>query len=651
MINRNTLYFIILICFALNSFGQNSKSVEELKGLVAEQSNDSTKVNTLLDIASQLYGSQPDSSIVYSRKAIALATEINFKKGLAYAHKNMGLGYYMKGEFLDVLRHWEMSLSIFEEINDENRISNLLSNLGAVYQTKGDDPRALDYFIRSAKIAEKIQDTTRLGTVYLNMGSVYSNEETTYDDALESFNKSKTIFSNMGYDEGLGAVAISMADLYIKNGKPQDALPHLNDALEAYIRSGNSLSYTYNLMGKAYKDLKRYGLAKEYQLKAIEAADLNDAKLEKTKALISLGDIFIEQKAYAEAADNLKEGLKLTEVTGVYRDKKDAYEGLSKAYSGMRDFKNAYNYQQLFTSISDTIRNDSYEESIGKIRFQYDLENKEREIQLLNIDNELKQTQIESTTASKRLLYALAALLLAIVGGGFSRYRFIQKSNARLAEERNKSESILLNILPKETAEELKEHGSIKAKFFKEVTVLFTDFKQFSVVAEGIPAEHLVQSLDYFFKKFDIITEKHNLEKIKTIGDAYMCAGGLPTENKTHAENAFAAALEILEFVKDTQDNPPKGIYPFEARIGINTGPVVAGVVGTKKFQYDLWGNTVNIAARMESNSEPGKINISENTYQHLKDKHHFTYRGVIKAKNEKLLKMYYAEEKITKKT
>ncbi len=649
--NRNLLFFIILICFALNSFGQNDQSVEELKRLVTKQANDSTKVNTLLDIASQLYGSQPDSSIVYSRKAIGLATEINFKKGLAYAHKNMGLGYYMKGEFSDVLIHWEKSLAIFEEINDEKGTSNLLSNLGAVYQTKGDDPKALDYLIRSVKIAEKIQDSSRVGTAYLNIGAVYSNEESTYDDALAAYNKSNDIFSKMGYDEGVGTVAINIAEIYSKKGNPQAALPHLNDALEAYSRAGSSLSYTYNEMGKAYKDLKRYGLAKNYHQKAIQAADLNDAKLQKTKALISLGEVLIEQKAYAEAVDNLKDGLKITEVTGVYRDKKDAYEGLAKAYSGLKDFKNAYDYQQLYASISDTIRNDSYEESIGNMRFQYGLENKEREIQLLNVDNELKQTQIERTTASKRLLYALAALLLAMVGGIFSRYRFIQKSNSRLAEERNKSESILLNILPKETAEELKEHGSIKAKFFKEVTVLFTDFKQFSLVAEGIPAEHLVQSLDYFFKKFDIITEKHHLEKIKTIGDAYMCAGGLPTENKTHTENAFAAALEILEFVKDTKNNPPKGIYPFEIRIGINTGPVVAGVVGTKKFQYDIWGNTVNIAARMESNSEPGKINVSENTYQHLKNRHDFTYRGVIKAKNEQLLKMYYAEEKNSEKT
>jgi len=649
--NRNTLLFIIFICLTLSSFGQNNQNIEELKHLASEQINDSTKVNTLLDISSQLFRSQPDSSLVYSRKAIDLATEINFKKGLAYGYKNMGLGHYIKGEFSDVLIHWKKSLAIFEEINDETGVSNLLNNLGAVYQTKGDDPKALDYFIRSVKIAEKIQDSSRIGTAYLNIGTVYSNEETTYSDAFESFNKSKSIFSNMGYDEGVGAAAINIAELYLKNGDPQAALPHLDEALKAYSKAETSLSHTYNFIGKAYKDLKRFRTAKEYHLKAIEAADLNDAKLEKTKALISLGEVFIEQKAYTEAVINFKTGLQLTEITGVYRDKKDAYEGLSKAYSEMNDYKNAYKYQQLFTFISDTIRNDSYNESIGNIRFQYDIENKEREIQLLNVDNELKQTQIERSRASKRLLFALAILLLALVGGIFFRYRFIQKSNAILAKERNKSENILLNILPKETAEELKEQGFIKAKYFKEVTVLFTDFKEFSLAAEEIMAEDLVKSLDYFFKKFDLITEKHNLEKIKTIGDAYMCAGGLPTENNTHAENALLAAKEILEFVEQTKNNPPNGIHPFEIRIGINTGPVAAGVVGIKKFQYDIWGNTVNIAARMESNSEPGKINVSENTYQLLKDRYNFKYRGKITAKNNLLLNMYFAEEKISKET
>ncbi len=640
---RNSIYCIILIFYALNGLAQDRKDVVELKLQLKVQANDTIKVNTLLEIGSQLFRTHPDSSMVYSNLAIKLASELDFKKGLAYAHKNMGLGHYVKGEFSDVLVHWKKSLSIFEDLNDETGISNLLNNLGAIYQTKGDDPKALDYFIRSVKIAEKIQDSSRIGTAYLNIGTVYSNEKTTFKDAYESFNKSKYIFSKINYDEGVGAAAINIAELYIENGNPQDALPHLNDALEAYTRAGSSLSYTYNYLGKAYKDLKQLNLAKNYHQKAIETADLNDAKLEKTKALIAMGEVLTEQKAYSKAIESLKEGLKLTNVTGVLRDKKDAYKGLSKAYSGLQDYKNAYNYQQLYATISDTIRDDSYEESIGNMRFQYDLDNKEREIQLLNIDNELKQTKIESTNASKRLLYALAAILLIVAGGMFSRYRFIHKSNERLAKERNKSESILLNILPKETAEELKKHGSIKAKHFNEVTVLFTDFKQFSLMAEKISAENLVHSVDYYFKKFDVIIEKHHLEKIKTIGDAYMCAGGLPTENQTHAINAFNAALEILEFVEDTFKNPPEGICPFEVRIGINTGPVVAGVVGTKKFQYDIWGSTVNIAARMESNSEPGKINVSENTYQLLKNKYQFAYRGVIKAKNYQQLKMYYA--------
>ena len=385
----------------------------------------------------------------------------------------------------------------------------------------------------------------------------------------------------------------------------------------------------------AYLELKQYDVAKGYQIKGIDAADLNDAKLEKTKALISLGEIFIAQKSYSQAIAYI--------ITGVNRDKKNAYEALVKAYSGIQDYENAFYYQQLVTTISEIIKDESYEETLGVMRLQFDLENKQREILLLTADNELKQTQIESTTASKRLLYALAALLLAMVGGVFSRYRFIQKSNLRIAEERNKSENILLNILPKETAEELKEHGSIKAKFFKEVTVLFTDFKEFSVVAEGISPEHLVKNLDYFFKKFDDITEKHNLEKIKTIGDAYMAAGGVPIRNSSNAIAITLAALEILEFMQEVAEEKKKSGEPIlEIRIGIHTGPLTAGVVGVKKFAYDIWGDTVNIASRMESASEPGKVNISGTTYQMIKKYFETEYRGQREAKGKGLVEMFF---------
>lgn len=645
MKNYKSILVVVLFLVSLVGYSQNIKKIDSLKVLINSKDNDTTAVNHLLDIAALLFKSNPDSAILYSNKGIALAEKINFKSGLGYAYKSMGLAHYYKGEYSEVLILWKKSLAIFEEINHKAGVSNLLNNLGGVYQTKGDDPKALDYFIRSLKIAKQIQDSNRIGTAYLNIGTVYSNDKNTYDAAFENYIKSKAIFNDIGYDEGAGFASINIAELYLKTNKPKLALEELNEVIIAYKKAKVNLALTYNLMGLAYAKLGDLNKAGSYQINAILAASETDAKMEKTKAYIDLGNIQIQQKKFDQAILNFESGLELTEITGVYRAKKEAYKGLSDVYSGMRDYEKAYEYQKLYSTMVDTLKNDSYEKSIGDLRFQLDLENKEKEIALLNTNNELKEIQLERSAISKKYLLALSGLFFVIITGFFFQYRYVKKSHRRLDKERNKTEAILLNILPKETAEELKANGFIKAKEFDLVTVLFTDFKAFSVIAENISADKLVFSVDYYFRNFDIIIEKYNLEKIKTIGDAYMCAGGLPTENTTHAEDGLNAALDILNFVQNTKAHPPEGVYPFEIRIGINTGPIVAGVVGTKKFQYDIWGSTVNIAARMESNSVEGKINISENTYQLLKDKYNFTYRGIIDVKNSQSLKMYFLEE------
>ncbi len=644
MNNYKIILVVILFFTTLDGYSQNTKQIDSLKALINTKNNDTTAVNHLLDIASTLIKSNPDSSMTYAYKAIVLSEKLSFKRGLAYAYKNMGLAHYYKGEYSYALIFWNKSLALFEEIDDKTGISNLLNNLGAVYQTKGDDPKALDYIIKSLKIAQQIKDSSRIGTAYLNIGTVYSNEKNTYKQAFEAYIKSKAIFKEIEYEEGVGTACINMAELYLRTNEPNLALNELNEAIYAFKKSGVNLSYSYNMMGLVFAELGDLNKAASYQMDAIIAASETDAKMEKTKAHIDLGNILIKQKKFDEAISNFETGLKLTEITGVFRAKKEAYNGLSIVYSEIGDYEKAFEYQKLYSVMVDTLKNDSYEKSIGDLRFKFDLENKEKEIALLNKNNELKQIQLERSAISKKYLWALSGLFFVIITGFFFQYRYVKKSHKRLAKERNKTEAILLNILPKETAEELKANGSIKAKEFQYVTVLFTDFKAFSVIAENISAEKLVYSVDYYFKNFDAIIDKYKLEKIKTIGDAYMCAGGLPTENTTHPEDALNAALEILDFVQKTKNHPPEGVHPFEIRIGLNTGPVVAGVVGTKKFQYDIWGSTVNIAARMESNSIEGKINISENTYQLLKNKYNFTYRGIIDVKNSQSLKMYFLE-------
>ena len=226
--------------------------------------------------------------------------------------------------------------------------------------------------------------------------------------------------------------------------------------------------------------------------------------------------------------------------------------------------------------------------------------------------------------------------------GLYRRNKFIKRTSEIIEKEKNRSDELLLNILPEEIAKELKNQGKVISSRFESVSVLFTDFKDFTGYSENVSPEILVESVDYYFSKFDEIMDKYHLEKIKTVGDSYMCAGGLPFPTTDHAFKTVMAGIEIAEFVEKNREPSNSKMIPFEVRIGINSGPVVAGVVGEKKFAYDIWGDTVNIASRMESNSEPGCINISENTYNLIKEHFNCRYRGEIAVKNKGMMKMFY---------
>lgn len=256
--------------------------------------------------------------------------------------------------------------------------------------------------------------------------------------------------------------------------------------------------------------------------------------------------------------------------------------------------------------------------------------------------------------------YAIATyvLIISLILFGFIKYRErslretqrlleqkVAERTEQLEQEKERAEQLLLNILPKETAQELQEHGKATAKHYNQVSVLFTDFKGFTQFAENAKPQDLVNELHKYFKKFDEIIGKYHLEKIKTIGDAYMCAGGVPIKNNSNAIAMALAALEIREFMNEISESKIKNNEPLlEIRIGIHTGPITAGVVGVKKFAYDIWGDTVNTAARMESSSEPGKINISGTTNELIKKYFITEYRGKKEAKGKGLVDMYFIQ-------
>lgn len=225
-------------------------------------------------------------------------------------------------------------------------------------------------------------------------------------------------------------------------------------------------------------------------------------------------------------------------------------------------------------------------------------------------------------------------------------YMTSMQAERNLASERKKSDSLLLNILPEKIAEELKLRGAALPVHFDSATILFTDFEGFTRIAERWTPGELVHELDTCFSEFDRIVEMHGLEKLKTIGDSYMCAAGIPETTQSHALDAIKAALDMLRFIRQRrQARLAEGKEYWNIRIGLHSGPLIAGVVGKRKFAYDIWGDTVNTASRLESSGVPGAINVSEETYQLAREHFDFQARGRIEAKGKEPLPMYLLVE------
>lgn len=310
--------------------------------------------------------------------------------------------------------------------------------------------------------------------------------------------------------------------------------------------------------------------------------------------------------------------------------------------------------------------------NLEKVADDYEklIDDYDKQYQALRKQNFEKLTQIRDKIGIPRDFFkeywyiiiwmAIAILVLfisLIISGVIARNRTKQRNDlAKLNQaineqkeiieiERQKSENLLLNILPEMVAEELKTTGKAQMRSYERVSILFTDFKGFTEVAAKMTPERLMSELNDCFTGFDEIIAKHNMEKIKTIGDAYMCAGGIPEPNAINPVDSVLAGLEMQDFMqRRRKERLLEGEEYWQCRLGINTGEIKAGVIGTSKFAYDIWGDPVNIASRMESGGEVNKVNISEETYLLIKDFFECTYRGEVEVKNGLVLKMYFVD-------
>ena len=537
----------------------------------------------------------------------------------------------------------KLSLQYAEELIALSKLENNYLYLHRGYFQKGNKLRvigdlnkSLDAFFKSEAAACKARYSVGQGTAYSSIADVYSVMGNS-KNAYLYYNKAIKLLINTDNSIGLASALLNAGDEYFKNKKYDLGLRNFKESGEIFKKANYLIGTAYNLgnIGMVCAEQGKDVLAMKYISKAIKILEELKDYYAVSDYLTYMSAIYLKQNNNAVALNYALRSLELAQKFGLKDQISNSNLKLSELYQLVGNPVEAFKHYKNHIIYRDSVTNLKSVQQMADLRTNYEVSQKQVEVDLLNQGKKNRQIIAISSAISSGLVFLLAF-------GMFRRYKFIKKTNVIIEEEKNRSDSLLLNILPEETAQELKQNGKVLAKKFESVTVLFTDFEAFTQYAEKLPPEKLVESVDYYFSKFDTIMEKYDLEKIKTVGDCYMCAGGLPFPTKDHACKMVLAAFEIASFVKDSKNNNPLNDVRFEIRIGINSGPVVAGVVGTKKFAYDIWGDTVNIASRMESNSEPGKINISENTYELIKDIFDCDYRGEIEVKNRGMMKMYF---------
>jgi class 3 adenylate cyclase len=617
---------------------------DSLLNVLREAKTDSSKAATLIELSKSSLESDLKKAEVYAQQSVDVARRGNNQVMLATAYRFLGLSQYYQGLYGATVESWLNSLAYYDSTGDKANVARLYSNLGAVYESQSDDVKALEYNLKSQKVAEEIQDTVRLMTALINIGVIYGKKAQSYEKALQYSLEALEYANRIGETESASKIATNIGEIYFKMRKDTLALEYFTNAVQGYEGSEFMPVALLNI-GKVYSFRGDLTTALRYKEESLAMAEKLDLKRDMATSLLSLAETYEllgNRKAALQAYERARQ---IGEEIGVPEELRDAYTGLAQIYAQQRDFEKAFRYQTLLTQVKDTLYNIDYQQKMSGQLFNYEIEKKQNQITILNKDKELQEKDLQRQKFAKNAFMIGLVLILAIAVIIFRNYKAKVRINKILDRQKIEIENLLLNILPEEVAHELKSDGQATPRFYESVSVLFTDFKGFTTIAEKMSPNELVAELNDFFVAFDDIIENNHLEKIKTIGDAYMCAGGIPTPNSTHPFDIINAGLQIQEFMAEhNRKRTEKGLPTWGLRVGIHTGPVTAGVVGRKKYAYDIWGNTVNIASRMESNGEVGKVNISQATYNLVSERYTCRHRGKISAKNVGEIDMYFVE-------
>lgn len=629
-----------ICCVIVGSSQSQNDSLQEV--WTNTQLPDSSRLSALHSLGQNLSQIQPDSGLIVAAMLENLATEWQLPSFKSAAILIKVESYLTQGNYEVVIRTADQALSNGDIAPDSKDKVNMLSHKAHALHRLGRRGKAIEIITTKRILCEQIGDTNGIIVSLNNIANVHL-EESKFEKALELYQEALDLNKVFSKPRGTAKAITNMgtAHSYLENF--DQAVEYLEKGLaQAQVNKDHKtamsalleLAYIHEHAGKM--DLAQRTLENAQTI----CQDLDYPEGE-SRVLMSLSRLHrrsgSSEIALKEAAEALEIATQINNPALI----SNAAKSLTSMYQEIGNHEQALLHYKEYVQAEDSIESQANQRSFIRQEYRYAYEKqaiadsidfaKKDQIKTLQIANQ------ESDIARQRIG-------LAATGGGLI---LIIALAVAIFRGKKKSDELLLNILPAETAAELKSKGHSSAKHIDQATVLFTDFQGFTSLSEKLTPAELVQDLNECFSAFDRIMEKYGVEKIKTIGDAYMAAGGLPSPNNTNALDVVKAALEIQNFMETIKNLHEAENRPyFEIRIGVHTGPVVAGIVGIKKFQYDIWGDTVNTASRLESSGDVGKVNISGTTYELVKndDQFEFEFRGKVEAKGKGEIDMYYVE-------
>lgn len=542
--------------------------------------NDTAKV-TLLNRLCWLYRVfDVQTAIQYGEEALALAGEHEMYEAHAQAANYTGVMYRNIGDFSRAMSLFLFAKQISEERHITHELGYAFNNIGDIHRMQKNFPLAVQFISRAKSIFEQNHDSAGIAYCLLRIGESYQFQQK-HDTALMYFYQTLSIRERLGDTNQITMCYLRIAQVLRAQEQPYKALMVLEKALDLHTS----------------KD------------EAAASSDIPNA----------IARTYLDLRAYPEAIQHALLGLERGQRLGAKQAIEFAASILSKSYAALGKYKAAHEYEVLHGKMWREVANEEVQRNIANEEIKHERSLRQKQVELLNKQKDYERSIRYGLTMGFSLLMVFVVLLIFHIRSQRRTNQSLFKQQAILLEhqhlllsERQKSDSLLKNILPESIARRLKDNPSemMIADVYENVTVLFADVVDFTVMTKDMPPQDVVTMLNKLFYLFDTISERYGAEKIKTIGDCYMVACGAPEPRINHATTICLLALDFLQqlpFINRDNTFPALSV-----RIGIHSGPVVAGIIGHKKFIYDLWGDTVNTASRLESLGEAGKIHISD---------------------------------------